>query len=181
MHGLLNAVASAGFTTYVHANAARARHDDPVRELREGWHLHVDFGLKHPHLHALMYRAPETGTPSPAAREAFAALHALMSRVAGTGRLSISVDRAAAMIHRAGMGYTLGQLSTPELDRSMSGAMLDAVLNAILTPDTTTSLQPQEPSAAAHAVALAALLPTLKAPLSDAERNLLEEWLRRLM
>lgn len=180
MRGLLDAVASAGFHTYLRANASRARRADPVQELREGWHLHVDFGLKHPHLYALMYAAPESGTLSPAAREGFAALHALIERIAATGRLTTGVERAAAMVHRAGLGYTLGQLSDPIPDPSVSDAMLDAVLSVILTPEPADATPPG-PSAAAHAVALAAVLKAEPSPFSEAERYLLTEWLRRLM
>jgi AcrR family transcriptional regulator len=181
MQGLLNAVAHAGFTTYLETKSARSRLSDPVAELREGWNLHVEFGLTHPHLYTLMYRASEPGTQWPAALEGVAMLHALLQRVAESGRLAVSVDRAAAMIHGAALGTTLSLLSAQVRDDKLSDLMLGAVLNAILTPQTETVSGGLEPQAASHAVSLAALLPDLESPFSEAEQGLLVEWLHRLM
>ncbi|MDB5046078.1 MAG: regulatory protein TetR, partial [Deinococcus sp.] len=97
MQGLLNAVATTGFTAYLDAKVARTRLADPVEELREGWNLHVEFGLTHPHLYTLMYGTPQPDALSPAALEAAGLLRRLMQRVAEEGRLAISVDRAAAL------------------------------------------------------------------------------------
>jgi AcrR family transcriptional regulator len=180
MQGLLNAVAQTGFTAYLESKAARARLSDPVEELREGWNLHIEFGLTHPHLYTLLYRTPEPGTPWPAALEASAMLRGLLQRVAEAGRLAISVERAAAMIHGAALGATLSLISAQTKDDRLSDLMLGAVLNAILTPEPGT-MSGLEPQAAAHAVSLAALLPDLKAHFSEAEQGLLLEWLHRLM
>jgi AcrR family transcriptional regulator len=183
MQGLLDAVASAGFTAYLGAKTARTRRGDPVEELREGWSLHVEFGLTHPHLYTLMYGTPRPGAQSPAAREAAAMLRALMGRVAEAGRLAVSVDRAAAMLHAAAVGVTLSLLDAEVRDPELSDRMLETVLNAILTPKSRTSTvgNSAKQQAAAHAVSLVALLPDLPTPFSEAEQKLLEEWLRRLM
>lgn len=184
MQGLLNEVASAGFTAYLRAKAARVSMSDPVEELREGWNLHVEFGLTHPHLYTLMYGTPRPGEKSPAALKAAAMLRALVQRVAEAGQLAVRVDRAAATIHAAGMGTTLSLLGTQVRDNGLSDLMREAVLKTVLTPevdmetDVTSSARQQ---AAAHAVALAALLPDLAAPFSEAEQPLLVEWLGRLM
>ncbi|THF70844.1 TetR/AcrR family transcriptional regulator [Deinococcus sp. Arct2-2] len=194
MQGLLNEVASTGFTAYLREKGARATLSDPVEQLREGWNLHVEFGLTHPHLYRLMYGAAQAGAgPSgsswPAAQEGTAMLHQLLQRVAEAGRLAVSVDRAAAMVHGAALGVTLSLLSAPVKDPALPDLMLSAVLTAILTPDpaavTGPALGPDSdsatPQAAAHAVSLVALLPNLKAPFSDAEQRLLTEWLHRLI
>jgi hypothetical protein len=80
------------------------------------------------------------------------------------------------MIHAAGNGTVLALLATPpqERDPGLGEAMLDAVLGSILvstpaTPDTTVS---------AVAVTFATVVPDLPG-LSDAERALMTEWLRR--
>jgi AcrR family transcriptional regulator len=183
MNGLLNEVASAGFTAYLEAKTAgtalRNLDSDPVNELRDGWNRHVEFGLTHPHLYRLMYGASEINTESSAARQGFAMLRDLLQRVAEAGRLAISVDRAAAMIHGGALGVTLSLLSAQKRDPKLSGLMLEAVLDAILTPEREAiSGQPQ---AAAHAVSLAALLPDLETPFSEAEQKLFLEWLHRLL
>lgn len=180
MQGLLDAVASAGFATYLRAKTAQVRAGDPVEELRAGWALHVAFGLAHPHLYRLMYGAPRPGPPPPAALEAAALLRALMQRVAEAGRLVLGVDRAAAMVHAAASGVTLSLLSARVKDPELSDLMLGAVLAAVLTPAAPAPGGSVRRQAAAHAVSLAALLPELPDPFSEAEGALLVEWLRRL-
>ncbi|GGR05863.1 TetR/AcrR family transcriptional regulator [Deinococcus ruber] len=184
MQGLLNAVASAGFTSYLQAKVARGSLSDPVEDLRGGWDLHLDFGLKHPHLYTLMYRMTQPGSESPAALEASALLRGIVQRVAEAGRLAVSVERAVAMIQAAGKGLTLSLLIAEQYDPGVAELMREAVFRAILTPqpESVADSEPQEPQrAAAHAVALAALLPGSAAPFSAAERALLTEWLHRLM
>ncbi len=190
MQGLLNAVASAGFTSYLRTKTTLAPLHDPVEELREGWKIHVGFGLTHPHLYTLMNATPHLSAESPAALEAAAMLRALIQRVAEAGRLAVSVELAATMIHAAALGMTLSLLGTQSTetgaqtgDSRLPDQMLDAVLNAVLTPESRASGEPgQRSQAAAHAVSLAALLPDLPlAPFSEAEQFLLLEWLRRLM
>jgi AcrR family transcriptional regulator len=181
MNGLLDAVARAGFTAYLESKATRSRISDPIQELIDGWNLHVEFGLTHPHLYALMYAARKTVTTSPAALEGVAMLRTLLQRVAEAGRLAVSIERAAAMIHGAALGVTLSLLSASVRDGKLSALMLSAVLSAILTPQPETGSASSAPRAAAHAVALAALLPDLGTQFSEAEQRLFREWLHRLM
>ena len=63
MQGLLDAVASHGYATYLASKRERATHHDPVEDLRRGWNLHIDFGLANPALYILMYGNPRPGTP----------------------------------------------------------------------------------------------------------------------
>ena len=108
-------------------------------------------------------------------------LRSLMQRLAEAGRLSVSVDRAAAMVQAAVRGTTLSLLGSPVKDEALSELMLSAVLTAILTPEASLADGSSGPQVAAHAVSLAALLPGLQAPFSEAEQRLLKEWLQRLM
>jgi AcrR family transcriptional regulator len=179
MQGLLDAVANAGFSAYLQTKAARERPNDPVEQVREGWNLHVEFGLTHPHLYTLINSTPRN-TLSPAVRAATEMLREGMQQVAAAGRLAVSVERGAAMIHAAVLGTTLSLLSYPVKDLGLSKLMLEAVLNAILTPEANAKEDAARPQLAAHAVALTALLPGLPAPLSGAEKQLLVEWLHRL-
>src|SRR5258708_39948528 len=53
--GLLDAVATHGFTTYLRDKADLKPTADPVADLRSGFDLHVSFGLANPALYSLMY------------------------------------------------------------------------------------------------------------------------------
>ena len=181
MQGLLNEVARAGFEAYLKAKVARTPLSDPVEELRRGWKLHVDFGLTHPHLYAVMYSTLLAEPASPATLEAAAVLRGTVQRVAEAGRLAVSVERAAAMIHAAGKGVTLTLLSAQTNDTGLADLMLEAVLKAILTPEAGTVGGTGRQQAAAHAVSLSALVQGGPAPFSRAEQGLLIEWLERLM
>lgn len=183
MQGLMDEVAHTGFTAYLQVKVARASLSDPVEELREGWNMHVEFGLTHPHLYAAMYRTPQRSTLSPAALEGAAMLRSLMQRVAEAGRLGVSVDRAAAMFHAACKGVTLSLQSKEVRDHELSDLTREAMLKAVLIPGAGTEMDPThspQQQAAAHAVSLAALLPGVPAPFSEAEQALLVEWLGRL-
>ncbi|MFC4456222.1 TetR/AcrR family transcriptional regulator [Deinococcus sonorensis] len=183
MQGLLNAVASAGFTTYLQVKVAHGGWSDPVEELREGWNRHVQFGLAHPHLYTLMYGTLKPGAEPPAALAASQMLQALLQRVAEAGRLATGVQRAVAIIHAAAMGTTLTLLASQDRDPQLAALMREAALQVILTPQAGTApdgASTARQQVAAHAVALVALLPDLESPFSSAEQALLLEWLRRL-
>ncbi len=180
MQGLLDAVASAGFSAYLQTKAARQHPNDPVEQVREGWNLHVEFGLTHPHLYTLINGTPRPGTPSPAVLAATEMMRDVMRRVAESGRLAVGVERAAAMVQAAVLGTTLSLLDSPVKDSGLSNLMLKAVLKAILIPELDTARDTASPQIAAHAVALTALLPDLPTPFSEAEQTLLVEWLHRL-
>jgi AcrR family transcriptional regulator len=181
MQGLLDAAAIAGLTAYIQRKESRQTLSDPVAQVREGWRLHVEFGLAHPHLYALINGSPRPDAPSPATVQANNMLRSLMQRLAEAGRLAVSVDRAAAMVQAAVQGTTLSLLNSQSKDNALSDLMLEAVLTAILTPGSETASDAAESSATPHAVSLVALLPKLETPFSEAEKRLLEEWLHRLM
>jgi AcrR family transcriptional regulator len=178
MQGLLSEVARAGFNKYLESKMARVQLRDPVEEMKRGWNLHVEFGLTHPHLYRLMYTALRS---DPDSNQAFEMLRGLLQRVAEAGRLSVSVERAGAMVHGGALGVTLSLLNAPVKDTTLSDLMLNAVLGAILTPETAPVSTQLEPRVAGHAVALVSLLPKLETTFSPAEHKLLEEWLHRLM
>lgn len=184
MSGLLDAVASRGFSGYIESKITRVRADDPVEDLRAGWDLHIAFGLANPATYALMYGDPRPGAGPSAVREAAGLLREAVQRVAEAGRLRVSVDRAAAMSHAAGVGVTLSLLATPPEDRepSLSSSIREAVLAAITTDatGTTTVDRPGSRRVANRAVALRAVLSEQTDSLSPGERTLLAEWLDRL-
>ena len=95
----------------------RERAEDPVEDLRQGWDLHVEFGVANPALYKLKYGDPVPGAEPAAAREASEILRGLVRRVAEAGRLRVGVERAARMIHAAGSGVTLALIGTEPGDR----------------------------------------------------------------
>jgi len=172
--GLVDAVAEHIMATYVAAKSSTTV-DDPLANLRLGWQTHVDFGLANPELYALL-STPGRSEPSPATTAGIEVLRARVHRLAEAGLLKVDEERAVMMIHAAGTGTILALLAQPPATRDpgLADAMYDSVLRGILAttpaaPDATTST---------IAVTFAAALPDLPA-LTDAERTLMAEWLKR--
>lgn len=180
--GLLEAVTEHVMATYVTAktevaDAASANDVDAVEDLRAGWQTYVDFGLANPTLFALL-SDPTRRLSSPAARSGQYVLETRIHRVALTGRLLVSESRAVDLVHASGAGAVLTLLSTPSERRDLGLAqdLLNAVLRQILLDD-------PAPPAHTHlgsAVALRANITQLDV-LHDAERQLLAEWLDRVI
>jgi AcrR family transcriptional regulator len=184
MEGLLDAAVQRGFRRYIDLKTGRARVLDPVDDLREGWDLHVGFGLEHPHLYSLMYGRPDVSPPGAAATQAQAVLLGLVQAVARAGRLRTDVASAARAVHAAGCGVTLSLIGVPveERDPQLSPRVREAVLGS-LTTDIPTGSAPaiDGPARRVHAIALAATLRDGDPPpLTEAETTLLAEWLDRL-
>lgn len=183
MRGLLDEVASYGFSTYLREKTRREREEDPVEDLRRGWDLHVEFGLANPAFYTLMYGDPTSGSEPAAAVEAATILRDLVQCIAEAGRLRVSVERAANMVHAAGCGVTLSLIGTEpaERDPALSEMTREAVLAAIIT-DEPEEMREQDSKrrVANRAVALKALLLEAEEDLTRGERALLLEWLDRL-
>jgi AcrR family transcriptional regulator len=175
--GLLDAMATHGFTTYLASKTDVEPSADPVQDLRTGWDLHVGFGLANPALYSLMYGDPQPGHVPPAARRAAEVLAQHVRRIAEAGRLRVGEERAAQLIHAAGSGTTLTLLALPpeRRDPALSELAREAVIAAI-TSDAPAHVAPGPVGAAA---ALRAVLPQTDA-LTGPERALLHEWLDRV-
>jgi len=178
--GLLDAVAEHVLATYVSSKvaiveAASADDVDPLDDLRAGWQMQVDFGVANPTLFRLL-SDPGRGSRSPAAQSGRQVLQARIHRLAVSGRLRVSEQRAVDLIHAAGTGTVLTILSTPPEHREpgLAEGMFEAVLRQILTD------APHQAGTGpiAAVVTLRAITPHLDM-LSDAERQLLAEWLDR--
>lgn len=182
MRGLLDEVASFGFSRYLGDKTSRERVEDPVEDLRRGWDLHVGFGLENPAFYTLMYGDPRPGVKPTASREADEILRGLVRRVAEAGRLRVGVEQAARMIHAAGMGVVLSLIAAEPGDRdpALSEATREAILGAVTTdaaPDAATG----HDRVSGRAVALKAVLPEASAGFTPPEGALLSEWLDRLI
>jgi AcrR family transcriptional regulator len=175
--GLLDAVAEHVFSAYIDDKVAMATESgDPVDGLRSGWEAHLGFGLANPAIMGLLVSG-RSSAPS-AAAAGWALLRRRVERVAAAGRLQVPVDRAVAMIHAAGTGTVLCLVALPpeQRDPGLGDAVYAAVSRAILTDPV---LEPSHRSPAAAANLLASALPGISV-LSEAERSLLAEWLRRI-
>lgn len=184
MRGLLDAVAHQALIDYVAVKASHTPSDDPVADLRRGWHGHVGYGIAHPAAYQLIYSDTTALADAPAKREAAAMLIQLVSRAAEAGRLKVSVAHAAHLISSAGQGVVLSLIATPpaERDPELANSMCEAVMSAILTPENESGIQelvPADNRVAVRAVALRAVLADSDV-LSPAEVNLLGDWLDRL-
>lgn len=186
MQGLLDAVASQGYATYVASHKAREAGNDPVADLREGWDMNVDFALTNPALYTLIYGNPRSGAPHPAVAELREVLLALLQRVAEAGRLRVGVERAADMLSAAGGGVALVLIAQDGAtsDRTLSVATREAILAAITTDAPAAAAHAQlaaRSDATRHAVALKASLSHDDHLFTAAERALLDEWLARFI
>ncbi|RSN60706.1 TetR family transcriptional regulator [Amycolatopsis sp. WAC 04182] len=173
--GLLDAVATYGFKNYLEGKHALWQTVDPVSDLRRGWDLHVEFGLRRPAFYMLMYGEPRVRE---ARQEADAILRRIIERIAEAGRLRVPVEQAAQLVHATGMGVILSFLASPpeQRDPGLFIAAREHVIAAITT-DTADHVS-DIPS---RAIALKAALE--KEPgtvLTPAERAMLAEWLDRL-
>lgn len=154
---------------------------DTLRNLRQLWDLHVEFGLANPETYVLTFGQPRVGKISAGASETIALLEQIIARLGAEGRLRMSVDRATKLVHAAGIGTVLTLLSVPpdERDSQLSPLARDNVLAAIVND--TKPAPPKSATLTARAVALReAVRRADDAPLTDAERNMLLEWLARL-
>jgi AcrR family transcriptional regulator len=180
--GLLEAVAEHVMAAFASAKAAvveaaSADNVDPLEDLRAGWQAQIEFGVANPAVFRLL-SDPSRMALSPAARSGKRLLEARVHRVAAAGRLRVSEPRAVNMIQAAGIGVIQTLLATPpeHRDPDLANAMYDAVLAQILTDAAKTPAG----GPLATAVTFRAIAPDL-AMLSNAERQLLDDWLARVI
>ncbi|QSY48713.1 MULTISPECIES: TetR/AcrR family transcriptional regulator [Streptomyces] len=174
--GLLDAVAEHGFTRFLAAKQQlEPSPDDPVKELRVGWDTVVEFGLANPALYTLMYGEPARSTT--AFRIGLEHLMDKIRRIAAAGLLRTEEGLAAQIVHATASGAILTWQSVPEPERDT--ALLVALRESMITTITTQEPAVEEPGPGGAARALRAALPGQNA-LSQAEQQLLTEWLQRL-
>ncbi|MFI6501834.1 TetR/AcrR family transcriptional regulator [Nonomuraea typhae] len=175
MQGLLDAVAADGFTRYLAEKKDQPPSGDPIDDLRAGWDLHVEFGLRHPAHYRLMYQQHAADDP---ARQAQEILREMLNRAAAAGLLRVPVERAAQMIHAASMGVTLSLISVPPEERQLavSAALRESVLAAISVQEP--AVHQDDP--VRHAVALRTLVAEMEGGFTPGERMLLAELLDRI-
>lgn len=174
-HGLLNAVAEHVLAAYVAEKSGREPHPDPVQDLRDGWDMHITFGLTHPDLFAIMSGDPLRPL-SPAVAAGLDVLRQKVRNIALVGRLRVSEERAIALLHSACTGTVLTLLGGSEAQRDLglSETACEAIMAAI-----TGEVIAAEPGPSGAAATLRASLDQTSV-LTDGERHLLEELLDRI-
>jgi AcrR family transcriptional regulator len=175
--GLLDAVAEHGLMAYVAAKGMRAPHPDPVQDLRDGWDMHVAFGLAHPGLFAIISGDHQARQLSPAMAAGRNVLRRRIKNIALAGRLRVSEARALSIVQSVGTGVVLTLLGEPKAQRDpgLSDAARDMVI-ATITYEQITKTDPGHRGAAA---ALHAALDQTSV-LSSGERQFLGELLDRI-
>jgi AcrR family transcriptional regulator len=175
--GLLDAVAEHGLLAYVAAKGMREPHPDPVQELRDGWDMHVAFGLAHPGLFAIMSGNHHARRLSPAMAAGRDVLRRRIRNIALAGRLRVSEGRALSMLQSVGTGTVLTLLGEPQQrrDPGLSEAAREMVVAAITG-------EPISAADAGHRGAAAGMRAQLDrtSVLTGGERHLLGELLDRI-
>jgi len=178
--GLLDAVAEHVMSTFVAAkaavvDAAAVNGVDALDDLRDGWRTQIDFGVANPAVFRLL-SDPERVVRSPAAEIGRRVLEARVHRVAEAGRLRVSEHRAVDAIQAAGVGAITVILSTPpeKRDPAFADDLYAAVMSQILTDAPVMN----DSIVKTASVTLRALTPQLDM-LSEAEKQVLDEWLDR--
>ena len=174
--GLLDAVAEYGFAAFLAAKHIDPNPPDPIADLRAGWDLAVEFGLANPALYTLMYGA-RVRSSSAALEAGLEVLMGRIRRLAAAGWLRVDERLAVAIIRATAHGAVLTWLETPEDQRDP--ALLTILRESMVAAITSERPAVQEPGPAGAARALRAALPG-QTVLSEAERQLLGEWLDRL-
>lgn len=182
--GLLDAVAQAGLADYIAAKSAQTPHPDPVQDLRDGWDMHVAFGLAHPGLFAIMSADEHGGHDAAHGRPVSAAVAAgldilrrRVAAIAAAGRLRVSEARAVALLQSMCVGTVLTLLAQPHQTRD--AGLSDAAREAVLAAITGEAAGLADPLPATAAATLRTMLPQTTV-LTDAEARLLGEWLDRI-
>lgn len=176
--GLLDAVAERALQTYIASKRLREVSGDPLDEVRNGWDLHVEFGLARPAIFLVMTLRSAEGRETAAMRQGIELLRGKIRRLAGTGRLRVAEVRAVELLQSAANGVILTLLAQPPeaRDLALSHAMREALI-ATLVGGAREEVDGRERGAA---LALRAHLLQLRG-LSDGERHLLGELLDRIV
>ena len=175
--GLLDAAAEHGFAAYVAEKANHKRHPDPVQELRNGWDMHVEFGLANPGLFSIMAGDPQPGHHSPAAAAGLNVLRQRIQNIALAGRLRVSETRALLLLQSVGTGTVLTLLGQPEDLRDLKFS--ETAREAVIASITNDGITPIKPGPSAAAATLHAFLDQTSV-LTLGERHLMEELLQRI-
>lgn len=175
--GLLDAVAEYSLNAYVAKKSSRMPNPDPVQALRDGWDMHVAFGLTHPGLFALFIGDPQPGPASKAVAAGLEILQQRIRNIARAGRLRTSEERAVNLLRSVAAGTVLTLLNQPDSSRDLG--LSEVAREAAIAAITGTAISSATAGPAGAAAALRASLDQTSV-LSIGERQLLIELLDRI-
>ncbi|NIZ92651.1 TetR/AcrR family transcriptional regulator [Kineococcus rubinsiae] len=175
--GLLDAVAAHGFAEHLSGWQGWQPGADPIDALRQGWDMHVQWGVENPQLYSIAYGGGRPGFNSPAGQAIDAILRTLIDQAALAGYLGLPNADAVNVLRAVGSGVVFTLIALPEdaRDARLSERGLEAVLSTILAK-TPASARRKRSGAAMQ---LKADLETTTV-LTPHERALFGDWLDRL-
>jgi AcrR family transcriptional regulator len=187
--GLLAAVVDFGWTQFLETKRAAAAvvHADVADDIRTGWNNHMAFARENPNFYKLMW-SPAVAPASAAVREAHRMLFERLELGAAREQLKVSPQAATQMIMAAATGAALSLISEPELfvDDSFAGQLREAVIAAVVSdeaapaPTRSSRADSKQRTVATAAATLSSKLRSEPVPLTDAERVLMQQWLKTL-
>ena len=175
--GLLDAVVEYALAAYVAEKSVREPNPDPVEDLREGWNMHVAFGLAHPGLFAIMSGDPQPGPLSPAVAAGQDVLRRRIKKIALAGRLRVSEERAVSLLQSMSVGTVLTLLGKPEERRDLG--LSESAREAIVAAITGEAMAPSTSGPGGAAAMLRASLDRTSV-LTAGEKHLIGELLDRI-
>src|SRR6202140_1048132 len=135
---LLNAVITHGFNRFLADRADQDPGDaeDPLDDIREGWNLHVSYGLENPNFYTRIYGRPVPGQPCGVISQVEQMILRTLRSAGERGRLRVPPEQAAREILAASTGVVLTLIAQPvdPVDLSLSDPVRVAILERIPTP-----------------------------------------------
>lgn len=136
--GLLDAVALHGFSNHLASWTGWKPGSDPVESIRQGWDMHIDWGLANPHVYSIAYGEPHVGSSTSAAAAIDEILRVQIREVAKEGLLAVPVEDAVHVLRAVGVGvvFTLLAMPAEHRDLHLSTRGREAALRTVLAePD----------------------------------------------
>ncbi|PZD97164.1 TetR/AcrR family transcriptional regulator [Paenibacillus sambharensis] len=177
--GLVQTVVNEAFERYLESKRKVGRTGDLITDFRRGWDMHVEFGVGNPALYDLMYGRPLIRNMSPAVSTARSELLKFMSEFEAAGRLRLPIQLATDVVESAAIGVTLQLIRTNSADSDpLVFITREAVMAAVIGPDSPYGSHPASPEIAAAAARLRDELPRGQvSTLRASETSLLHDWL----
>ena len=156
--------------------------DDPIEAIREGWDLHVRFGLENPNFYILIYGRARPGQPCGVVADVERMILATLRSAARQRRLRIAPEQAARQILAASTGVVLTLITDPadEVDLALSDQVRDAILDALATTPRRGASRPVPAPSPRRPSRWPPRSEEDPEVLSAGEASLMREWLRRL-
>lgn len=173
--GVLDAVALHGFSNHLASWTGWKPGSDPVESIRQGWDMHIEWGLLNPHVYSIAYGEPHLGTSTSAASAIDEILRVQIREAAKEGLLAVPVDDAVHVVRAVGVGVVFTLLAMPEEHRDLRLSVRgrESALRTILSAPDANGDRSGAAMQLRHQIAETTAL-------TANERALLGDWLDRL-